>query len=116
MANVAASIFRPPSADAVALAAGILLGAAAGLLPLAIVTGQIAWRPTGLGDAEVATLLAALIYAAFTWLFLEIIRMARPTFFAQFNYLAVMPGTCLGGLILPPPWAPPAVPSLGVTP
>ena len=52
MANVAASIFRPPSADAVALAAGILLGAAAGLLPLAIVTGQITWRPTGLGDAE----------------------------------------------------------------
>src|SRR5260370_3861920 len=97
MANVAASIFRPPSADAVALAAGILLGAAAGLLPLAIVTGQLAWRPTGLGDAEIATLLAALIYAAFTWLFLEIIRMAGPTFFAQFNYLAVMAGPSSGG-------------------
>lgn len=103
MANVAASIFRPPSADAVALAAGILLGAAVGLLPLAIVTGQIAWRPTGLGDAEIATLLAALIYAAFTWLFLEIIRMAGPTFFAQFNYLAVMAGLAWGWIIFAEP-------------
>ncbi|HTG23054.1 MAG TPA: DMT family transporter [Reyranella sp.] len=103
MANVAASIFRPPNADAVALAAGILLGAAAGLLPLAIVTGQIAWRPTGLGNAEIATLLAALIYAAFTWLFLEIIRMAGPTFFAQFNYLAVMAGLAWGWIIFAEP-------------
>jgi drug/metabolite transporter (DMT)-like permease len=103
MANVAASIFRPPSADAVALAAGILLGAAAGLLPLAVVTGQIAWRPMGLGDAEIATLLAAMIYAAFTWLFLEIIRMAGPTFFAQFNYLAVMAGLAWGWIIFAEP-------------
>src|SRR5258708_37531727 len=113
MANVAASIFRPPSADAVALAAGILLGAAAGLLPLAIVTGQIAWRPTGLGDAEVATLLAALIYAAFTWLFLEIIRMAGPTFFAQFNYLAVLAGPVWGLNLFALPVAPAGGPGRG---
>jgi len=103
MANVAASIFRPPSADAVAIGAGILLGAAAGLLPLAIVTGQIAWRPSGLGDAEIATLLAAVIYAAFTWLFLEIVRMAGPTFFAQFNYLAVMSGLAWGWIVFAEP-------------
>ena len=103
MANVAASIFRPPSADSVALAAGILLGAASGLLPLAIATGQIAWRPKALGNAEIATLLAALIYAVFTWLFLEIIRMAGPTFFAQFNYLAVLAGLAWGWIIFAEP-------------
>jgi len=103
MANVAASIFRPPSADAVALGAGILLGAAVGLLPLAIVTGQIVWWPKGLGDAEIATVLAALIYAAFTWLFLEIIRMAGPSFFAQFNYLAVLSGLAWGWIVFAEP-------------
>lgn len=103
MANVAAAIFRPPGADAVALAAGILLGAAVGLLPLAIVTGQIGWRPTGWGNAEIATLLAAVIYAAFTWLFLEIVRMAGPTFFAQFNYLAVMSGLAWGWIVFAEP-------------
>ncbi len=103
MANIAASIFRPPSADPAALGAGILFGAAVGLLPLAIATGQIAWWPGGLGDAELATLLAALIYAAFTWLFLEIIRMAGPTFFAQFNYLAVLAGLAWGWIIYAEP-------------
>jgi drug/metabolite transporter (DMT)-like permease len=36
--------------------------------------------------------LSVLIYALFTWLFLEIIRMAGPAFFAQFNYLAILAG------------------------
>lgn len=102
-ANVAAAVFRPPSADSIALSAGILLGAAAGVLPLAVVTGQIAWLPSSLGDAEIATLLAVLIYAVFTWLFLEIIRMAGPTFFAQFNYLAILAGLAWGWIVFSEP-------------
>ena len=76
----------------VALAAGILFGAAAGVLPLAIVTGQLSWLPRSLGNAEIACGLSIPIYALFTWLFLEIIRMAGPAFFAQFNYLAIVAG------------------------
>ncbi len=91
-ANVSAAVFQPPSADSVALAAGILFGAAAGVLPLAVAAGQLSWAPHGLGDAEIATGLSVRIYAFFTWLFLEIIRMAGPTFFAQFNYLAILAG------------------------
>jgi len=53
--------------------------------------------PLGIASA------AALIYAAFTWLFLEIIRMAGPTFFAQFNYLAVMAGLAWGWIIFAEP-------------
>lgn len=91
-ANVSAAIFQPPSADSTALGAGILFGAAAGLLPLAVVTGQLAWSPQGVGIAEIATGLSGVIYALFTWLFLEIIRLSGPTFFAQFNYLAILSG------------------------
>ena len=98
-ANVSAAIFQPPSADSVALAAGILLGAAAGVLPLAVVTGQIAWAPRTLGNAEIATGLTVLIYGLFTWLFLEIIRVAGPTFFAQFNYLAILAGLAWGWIV-----------------
>jgi len=50
--HVAASILPPSSADAVALAAGSCSVAAAGLLPLGVVTGQIACGPMGLGDAS----------------------------------------------------------------
>lgn len=91
-ANVSGALFQPPNADAVALAAGILFGAAAGVLPLAIVTGQLSWLPRSLGNAEIACGLSIPIYALFTWLFLEIIRMAGPAFFAQFNYLAIVAG------------------------
>ncbi|SJZ30791.1 EamA-like transporter family protein [Enhydrobacter aerosaccus] len=98
-ANVSAAVFQPPSADSVALAAGILLGAAAGLLPLAALSGQLAWMPHGVGDAEIAIGLSIFIYAGFTWLFLEIVRMAGPTFFAQFNYLAIVAGLGWGWII-----------------
>ena len=44
------------------------------------------------GTGAIAALIAAAINAAFFVLFFEIIRLAGPTFFAQFNYLAVLAG------------------------
>ena len=44
------------------------------------------------GTRAIAVLIAASINAVFFVLFFEIIRLAGPTFFAQFNYLAVLAG------------------------
>ena len=54
-----------------------------------LLAGQAA-LPTGLG--AVASVIAAAINAVFFVMFFEIIRIAGPTFFAQFNYLAVLAG------------------------
>ena len=54
------------------------------LLPIMLIAGQ-AWVPQSLDARVLATILAALINAAFLVLFFEVIRLAGPTFFAQFN-------------------------------
>lgn len=99
MANVSANVLRPPAATSAPLAAGIQLGSAVGLLPLSVLTGQIGWVPHDIGKGEIALALAIVIFFAFTWLFLEIIRLSGAIFFAQFNYLAVMAGLLWSWLI-----------------
>jgi drug/metabolite transporter (DMT)-like permease len=87
--NLAAALMRPPLSSSLSMAAGVLLGSSAMLIPMMVIAGQ-ASVPTGAG--AVAALMAAGINAVFFVLFFEIIRLAGPTFFAQFNYLAVLAG------------------------
>jgi drug/metabolite transporter (DMT)-like permease len=44
-------------------------------------------------------LLASLVNAVFFVMLFEIIRRAGPTFFAQFNYLAVLAGVAWGAVL-----------------
>ena len=87
--NLAAALLRPPLSSSLSMAAGMLLGSSAMLIPIVAIAGQVS-VPTGAG--AIAALIAAAINAVFFILFFEIIRLAGPTFFAQFNYLAVLAG------------------------
>ena len=87
--NLAAALLRPPLSSSLSMAAGMLVGSSAMLIPIMAIAGQ-ASVPTGAG--VIAALIAASINAVFFVLFFEIIRLAGPTFFAQFNYLAVLAG------------------------
>jgi drug/metabolite transporter (DMT)-like permease len=87
--NLAAALLRPPLSSSLSMATGMLLGSSAMLIPIMFIAGQ-ASLPTGSG--AIAALLAAAINAVFFVLFFEVIRLAGPTFFAQFNYLAVLAG------------------------
>jgi drug/metabolite transporter (DMT)-like permease len=86
--NVSAAVLRPPDTTSTVMGAGFLLGAAAILLPLMIVTGQV-YVPSN-ADTLVPTLGAAAVNGVFIILFAEIVRRWGPTFFAQFNYLMVV--------------------------
>ena len=96
--NVAAAVLRPPAASSAAMGAGVLFGSSLVLLPVMLVTGQ-SWIPAAFDAGAIATLIAVAINAGFLVLFLEIIRRAGPTFFAQFNYLAVLAGIAWGAVV-----------------
>jgi drug/metabolite transporter (DMT)-like permease len=96
--NVAAAVLRPPAASSAAMGAGVLFGSSLVLLPVMLITGQ-GWFPQAFDDGAIGTLIAIAINAAFLVLFFEIIRRAGPTFFAQFNYLAVLAGVAWGGIV-----------------
>ncbi len=96
--NVAAAVLRPPAASSAAMGAGVLFGSSLVLLPVMLVAGQ-GWVPRAFNAGLAATLIAVAIDAAFLVLFFEIIRRAGPTFFAQFNYFAVLAGIGWGALV-----------------
>ncbi|MDA1100469.1 MAG: DMT family transporter [Proteobacteria bacterium] len=97
-ANVAAAVLRPPAATSVAMSAGILLGSAAIVAPFMLGLGQ--WStPGGMGAGDWALLVSIAANCFIVVLFLEIVRVAGPTFFAQFNYLAVLAGIGWGALV-----------------
>ncbi len=96
--NVAAAVLRPPAASSAAMGAGVLFGSSLVLLPVMLFAGQ-GWLPHALDEGAIGTLIAIAINAAFLVLFFEIIRRAGPTFFAQFNYLAVLAGVAWGAMV-----------------
>jgi len=96
-ANVAAALLRPSLSSSLSMASGMLLGSSFVLLPIMLIAGQAA-LPTGGG--AIAVLVAGAINAIFFVFFFEIIRLAGPTFFAQFNYLAVLAGVAWSMLVL----------------
>jgi len=55
--------------------------------------------PGGMGAGDWALTGSIVVNCVVVILFLEIIRLAGPTFFAQFNYLAVVAGIGWGALI-----------------
>ncbi|MDF1719125.1 MAG: DMT family transporter [Minwuia sp.] len=88
IANVAAALLRPPETTSMVMGAGFLLGAALSLLPLMLLFDQT-YLPVE-GDLLLPTLGSAAVNGVFIILFAEIVRRYGPTFFAQFNYLAVI--------------------------
>jgi drug/metabolite transporter (DMT)-like permease len=94
-ASVSAALLRPPAATSLAMSAGVLFGSCLLLLPLMFLAGQ-EWVPSSFDEGLIATLLATAINAVFLVLFFEVVRLAGPTFFAQFNYLAVAAGVAWG--------------------
>ena len=90
--NVAAAAYRPPHTHSLALACGILLAAAAGMLPVMLVTdGPYLFTDAGWpGIAAVAW--AAAIHCVTFYTFQEVTRRAGAVFFAQLNYLVVASG------------------------
>lgn len=97
--NVSAAVLRPPAMSSAAMGAGVLLGAAAILAVLMAATGQTYWFAGFPGPGDWAILGAAAVNCIFFVLFLEIVRLAGPVFFAQFNYLAVLAGIGWGWLL-----------------
>lgn len=88
IANVSAALLRPPETTSLVMGSGFLLGASLSLLPLMLIFGQ-AYVP-GKSDLILPTLGSAAVNAVFIIMFAEIVRRWGPTFFAQFNYLAVV--------------------------
>jgi drug/metabolite transporter (DMT)-like permease len=90
--NVVAAVFRPPQSSSLALACGILLIGALGMLPVMLLTDgpylftDAGW--TGIG----AMAWVALIHCITFYCFQEVTRRAGAVFFAQFNYLVVAAG------------------------
>ena len=90
--NVVAAAYRPPRTHSLALACGILLAAAAGMLPVMLATdGPYLFTDAGWpGIAGMAW--AAAIHCVTFYCFQEVTRRAGAVFFAQFNYLVVAAG------------------------
>lgn len=97
MTNVTASLLRPPAASSVAMATGMVLTTVVMMAILALATGQ-AYALPGPWPALPTAIGTAVINAAFYVAFFEIVRMAGPVFFAQFNYLVVLAGFGWGAL------------------
>jgi drug/metabolite transporter (DMT)-like permease len=90
--NIAAAVLRPPALTSTAMASGVLLGSAGILLVAMAATGQTYWFADFPTAGDWAVIGAVAVNCAFVVMFLEIIRLAGPVFFAQFNYLAVVAG------------------------
>lgn len=88
IANISALTLRPPETTSLVVGTGFMLGAAVSILPLMVISGQ-SYLPTGT-DLIIPTLGAAAVNGLFIVMFAEIVRRYGPTFFAQFNYLAVV--------------------------
>jgi drug/metabolite transporter (DMT)-like permease len=98
LTNISASLLRPPAASSVAMATGVLLVTTVIMALVALVAGD-AYALPGPGPALWAALGTAAINAAFYVAFFEIVRMAGPVFFAQFNYPVVIAGFGWGALL-----------------
>ncbi|MGY8994380.1 MAG: DMT family transporter, partial [Rhodospirillales bacterium] len=97
--NIFAATIRPPAVSSLTLSTGILLGAAALMLPLMFVTGQAWAPPAATAQGNIALLTAIGINVVIWWIFLEIVRNAGPIFFSQSNYLVVLAGLGWGILL-----------------
>ena len=88
IANMAASILSPKETSIGVIGAGYLLGAAITIFPFMIIFDQF-YIPFEL-NLVLLSIIGGCINAIFIILFIIIIKGYGPTFFSQFNYLAVI--------------------------
>lgn len=89
--NVLAGKFRPPESAGSSLSAGLLIFSAVILVPVMFITDQLYFFEANL-EVNMALIYAIIINAVFWLVFFEIVRLAGPVFFAQFNFIAVICG------------------------
>jgi drug/metabolite transporter (DMT)-like permease len=92
LGNVLTVLVRPSMMPPTVLAAGMLLTAAALLVPIMALSGQFYLFDGAAPGVNWNFLYATLLNAVFYVSFLEVIRLAGPVFFSQINYLAVAAG------------------------
>ncbi len=98
-ANVLAAVMRPPEAPSLTLATGIMLAAVIMMTPIMLGTGQVYLFAGATTAGNLAIPWAAAINAVFYVTFFEIVRLAGPVFFSQFNYLMILAGFGWGILL-----------------
>ena len=98
-ANISAAILRPPAMSSLAMASGVLLGSAFVQAIAMAITGQAYWFADFPSSIDAAMIAAMVLNSIFVALYLEIVRLSGPVFFAQFNYLAVLTGLGWGWII-----------------
>jgi drug/metabolite transporter (DMT)-like permease len=91
-ANICAALWLPKASSSTGMATGILLGSALVLALAMLVARQSFSFPLSPSAGAWAIFTSAAINGVVIVMFLEIIRMAGPVFFSQFNYLAVVAG------------------------
>tara|TARA_A100001037_G_scaffold305568_1_gene346266 strand:- start:4644 stop:5552 length:909 start_codon:yes stop_codon:yes gene_type:complete len=89
--NVLAGKFRPPASAGESLSAGLLLFSAIILVPVMFATDQLFAFDASM-EVNLAVVWSIIINAVFWLAFFEIVRIAGPVFFAQFNFIAVICG------------------------
>ena len=87
---------RPPGADSLALALGMMLGAFAIALPLALATGTVYMPGPPWDRVDAAVLGVPLVSGAALAFMFEIIRLTGPVFFSQVAYLVTASGVLWG--------------------
>jgi len=90
--NIAAVRYRPPASPSIGLSFGMLLLGGLAILPFVVATESYYIPSLTGGAGSWAIFAVAAIMAAFIYLFFEIVRLAGPVFFAQFNYLSLIAG------------------------
>lgn len=100
-ANLHGARFRPAGVDSLALANGMLGGAALGLLPLALATGlYVPFVSEGGGGPHDLALLGHVAISALAYiLFFEILRRAGAVVMSQTGYVSTLAGIGWGMLI-----------------
>ena len=99
--NVAVPFLRPPATNSLQLSTGVLVVGAIVLLPvMLIVDGPVMFTSMPAMGIVAMFWAAAANVGIFLCLF-EIIRLAGPVFFSQFNYVVVAAGILWGAIFFP---------------
>jgi len=91
-ANAFATVFRPPAASSLVMAAGLTTCATIMLAPVIVASGHAYVFPGPVVEGNLAVLAAAAITAVCTICWFAIVRRVGPVYFSQFNYFIVLGG------------------------
>lgn len=92
MNNVSVALLRPASSTSATLSAGVLIVSAVVLFVIMLAAEGFVWIGNLGRDAILGLLWASAVNGLTFLVLFEIIRMAGPVFFAQFNYVSVAAG------------------------